>query len=46
VSVEDETRDLKVGDIVHIPPDVEHGFEGTPGGENLVLFVVAIPVEP
>ncbi len=42
VRLEQETRDVKPGDIFMLPKDVPHGFAKS-GDENLVLLVIATP---
>jgi mannose-6-phosphate isomerase-like protein (cupin superfamily) len=42
VHMDQETRDVKPGDIFMLPKDVPHGFSKS-GDENLVLLVVGTP---
>jgi quercetin dioxygenase-like cupin family protein len=42
VHLNQETRDVKPGDIFMLPKDVPHGFAKS-GNENLVLLVIATP---
>ncbi len=42
VRLDQETRDVKPGDIFMLPKDVPHGFAKS-GDENLVLLVIATP---
>ena len=40
--LEEETRDVKPGDVFTIPKKVKHGFAKT-GDHNLVLLTIATP---
>jgi quercetin dioxygenase-like cupin family protein len=42
VRLDQETRDVKPGDIFMLPKDVPHGFSKS-GDENLILLVIGTP---